>query len=213
LSLTVLALFAPYASRAAPITVTFSGTIDSHTGTWTETAFQIGDSFSGELVYESTTPGNPFATEFGGIPPERMPYPGAILSFTATSRGETFTSAGETQNGILVDNNLDARDNVFVVLTSSEDPSQLYLDLRSTDTSLFSSQALPNPFPDLEDFDNSAFFRLGLEGPWGGLVFAQGDLDSLVTIPEPSTALLLAFGLTALAAGRHRRAASRAGAR
>lgn len=184
-------------AHAAPITVNFSGTIDSQFGdSWVEVGFNIGDTFTGQYTFESTTLGNQSVTNFGGVPPERMPYPGAILSFTATSNGNTLTSSGDQQNGILIDDNLYGKDNYFVVLSSNLG-TELYIELRSTNTNLFASQDLPLSLPDISNFDNSAFFRVRTVGGTGGLAWAQGNLDSiqLASVPLPATLWLFLTGL------------------
>jgi hypothetical protein len=190
-------------ARAVPVSVTFEGTIGRHDVLpWPGPDFAIGQRFVGQYVFESTTPGNKSATEFGGIPPERTPYPGALLSFTATSGGTTLTSSGAIQNGILIDDNFERMDDYFVVLSSEE--SELYLDLRSTDTGLFTSQALPLTLPPASAFDKYAFFRVRI-GPGS---YAQGDIDRIEVVPEP-----VALGMIFLAAApllrRARRRVSR----
>jgi hypothetical protein len=181
----VMVLAGSARTYSAPIAVTFDGTISSHFGdTWIQPGFAIGEHFVGQYVFESTTPGDPNATQFGGIPPGRTPYPGALLSFTATSRGLTLTSSGAIQNGILVDDNVANNDSYFVILNSSD--SELYLDLRSSNLNLFTSQALPTVLPTVANFDVSAFFRIRTMGETGGFAWAQGNLDHIAVLPEPS---------------------------
>ncbi len=183
------------AAHADPIGVTIEGTISTHFGdTWIQPGFSAGSHFVGHYIFESTTPGNKFATNFGGIPPQRTPYPGALLSFTATSVANTLTSSGSTQNGILIDDNLNNRDDYFVVLSSPE--SELYIDLRSSNAGLFTSQSLPLTVPPVTSFNVSAFFRIATLGASGGFAYAQGNLDSIVVtpVPEPSTWVLLGGG-------------------
>jgi hypothetical protein len=184
---------------ADPITVIFEGTITTQLGnTWTQPGFAVGQRFVGVYVFESTTPGNPSATNFGGIPPDRMPYPGTLLSFTVTSGGNTLTSSGSLQNGILVDWGL--IDSYLVILNSFE--SELYIDLRSSNQSLFTSPALPTSLPPVAAFDQSAFFRARTIGGEGGFAWAQGNIDRITVVPEPGTLVLLGSGGFGLGAAR-----------
>ena len=184
-------LLLPNAISAEQITVTFSGVIDNHVLglPWTEQGFNIGDAFWGQYVFESTTIGDQATNDFGGVPPERMPYPGAVLSFYATSQGNTVTSTGDIQNGILVDDNVYGRDSYFVVLSSQT--SELYIDMRSTNKNLFSNPGLPTTLPDVSNFDDSAFFRVGIGGS-----YAQGNLNTIqiAVVPEPISSILFIVG-------------------
>ncbi|MCP4569922.1 MAG: hypothetical protein GY841_20270 [FCB group bacterium] len=182
---------------ATPITVSFNGTIDSQWGgSMSEAGFNIGDAFTGQYTFESTTVGDPSVTNFGGVPPERMIYPNAILSFTATSLGNTLTSSGNQQNGILIDDNLYNRDDYFVVLSDNWGP-EMYIDLRSSNTNLFNLQDLPSTLPHISHFDEYAFFRVRIIGDNGNLIYAQGNLDSIQvsSVPLPATLWILASGL------------------
>jgi hypothetical protein len=109
-----------------------------------------------------------------------MLYPGALTSFTATSGGNTLTSSGSGCNGILIDNDLYGKDDYFVILDSQT--SEVYLDLRSNDLSLFPSTALPSSLPALSSFPG-AFFRVRTMGAGGGYAYAQGRLDSFSVGP------------------------------
>lgn len=180
---------------AVPITVNFSGTIGSHINVWKQSGFNIGDRFTGQYVFESTTNGDRSITNIGGIPTQRMPYPDTILSFTVTSQGNTLTSTGDLQNFIGVDDDLYGRDQYFVVLSSIE--SELYIDLRSSNTNLFTSQDLPLTIPDVSNFDYSAFFRVRVGGR-----YASGTIESIqvasASVPAPPVAWLFGFAVVAL---------------
>ena len=81
----------------------------------------------------------------------------------------------------------------------------IQLALTSTNTSLYSSDALPAGVPDLSQFDFSPSFSLSFFDLAGN----SGHLDATVTsireVPEPGTMTLFGLAVPAMAVRRHKR--------
>jgi len=77
--------------------------------------------------------------------------------------------------------------------------------LGSTDTSIFSSDALPAAQPSNPAGDFDAINQFTVTGDVGGNTFqVLATITGVVSAPEPSTGALLGLGLVALAAARRR---------
>jgi hypothetical protein len=182
---------------AFPITIDFDGYI--YPGT--DPALyknEMGEYYFGQYTFESTTSGSQSVTNFGFLPKWRMVYPGAILSFWVNIDGNLYTCDGNGQNGIIIDHGNGTSDDYFVILTSGSGYEQLYIDLRSSNTDLFSKLDLPLLLPDISNFDRSTFFRLMFDGInyWGTLNGEPYPVHPVTPVPIPSTFLLLFTGLS-----------------
>jgi hypothetical protein len=197
---------------AAPVVVTFAGTLSEATDPAGQLGVAVGSNFSGSFTYESTTP---------PVDPSTGVYPGALIAGTIVVDGNVFTFDLAEANEIGVGDNVP----LFGLLVdafrvqASLTPAFGYDDLffvfslfdatlDGTNPDALDSMALPTAF-DLADFppfgivDQFVITLSGLHLPEERLRLA-GDLSALnavleepgaTPVPEPSTAALILVSL------------------
>lgn len=196
---------------AAPVVVTFAGTLSEATDPAGQLGVAAGSNFSGSFTYESTTP----------VDPSTGDYLGALTAGTITVDGNVFTFDLAGTNQIEVAN--DAPLNTLLLdvfqVEASLSPAFGYDDLLfvfsladatldGTNPDALDSTTLPTAF-DATDFppfalvDQFVITLAGLHPPEERLRLA-GDLSSLnavidepgaTPVPEPSTAALILVSL------------------
>ena len=209
-------LFSAGLAHSAPITLGFTGTIDS---TFFDPSdpfggtIGFGTAFAGTYTFESTTP--------DAIPDSSVgSYSnfGAPFGMTVDIGGNLF-GANEFLN-IGVADDIGAGVDQYTVLAQEGTPfvtpsflsMQIFLE-DSTGTALM-SDLLPLSALDVNDFDSGSFFLDGTVATAGGLFQfqLQGTIDELssVSIPSPSPLVLLGAGwLSWWATARSRRRTKR----
>lgn len=190
--LAIFVAFGASPAQAVPVTFNFSGTLSASDAVLGLTA---GQPITGSYTFESATQDtNPF--NFLGN------YLNAIQSGSINVGAYT----GNITGGSISVANTTSIDNYTLLAQVNGAP--LASGFQLTSLSLFmlgqfpsSGDALPTSAGDLSGFP-TVFFSLMFSNstlPGGGLRFPQLELTNISSIPEPSTFLLLGFGLFLLA--------------
>jgi hypothetical protein len=197
----VIASAAPVAV-AVPITFSFTGIV-TNVDSPLAVEFSLGESVVGSYTFESTTadidPGDPTTGH----------YDNAITAFTATFGGDYTVTQG-LDNDIFVADGLPGNDVYSLFLTNPTAPTvaglslgALSIGLIDTDSSVFSSDALPLTPPNLSDFEIDSSGTIYLGSPNQTMDF---QLTSLTLVPEPTTLALATLGLVGIGYRRRKRA-------
>jgi len=184
-------LVAPVATMAASITFNFTGVVTA-VDSLLASEFSVSESVVGSYTFESTTPdSDPDPTQ--GI------YDNAVTAFTATFGGDYTVTQG-SDNDISVLDGLPGNDAYSVFLANPTAPTvaglnvvALFLGLIDTDSTVFTSDALPLLPPSFSEFEDFTSGTIFLDDPNNRSVNFQ--LTSLTIIPEPSTFVLATLGL------------------
>ena len=185
-------------AAAAPITVSFTGTITFVPMQISSGPFESGDAISGSFQLEAATPDlDPAPTE--------GEYQGAVSNLSFTFGGYSGTGTGENQLHMR-DGAGNVVDNFFVQSDFSGadvagfPPFHFLFDLGDAENTIFSSDAIPTSL-DLADFEVRNLI-LGFED--GSSIYNVNGTITSVTYAVPEPALLGLAGLV-LAAARARR--------
>ena len=219
-----LAAFTP--ARSAPILIGFGGVIGASAGDPPGGSVSDGTPFTGTLAYDSSAPNSdPGVPQIFGLylfdsPPSGLRVSVAGSSYETDPGAVAFSieivplRCIDMVTGDEVPCNPSNPDLVFREDFDAVSESNVAIDGVDYSISLFQRLDIGDPPLDFGDFGQlpqSAEMlaaqlsgaTLTIEGP----VFTlSGTVTSAVAVPEPSTALLLASGLVAMAVGRRRRA-------
>lgn len=197
---------------AAPVTYFFGGTlnsVDSELGP----DLSIGTPFSGSFTFDSNSPDNDPSPLLG------IYSPGP--AFSVNINGILFSAAG-SGGSIQVDNDsifggsrFSANGGISGPALNNYLASNIYLDLRDSDGTVFGNDALPLGGFNLADFESArlilVFFQSSprnpllpdITRPIGSLTYISlTDSSHNSTVPEPDSKFLIILGLCALAGGR-----------
>ena len=216
-------LLAP--ARSAPILIGFDGVIGVSVGDPPGGSVSDGTPFTGTLAYDPSAPNSePDFPLFLGLYLFDLP-PSGLRVFVGGSSYRTDPSDVDFRIAIGPLRCIDVLGG-FEVPCNSFDPNQVFredfdavsesngaIDGVDYSISLFQRLDIGDPPFDLGDFgqlpqsakmlaSQLSGATLTIEGP---AFTISGTVTSAVAVPEPSTALLLASGLVALAVGRRRR--------
>lgn len=200
------------ASFATPVTYEYTGSVVGSSVPGADSEF-VGQDWTASLTFDDAAPaGSAGSRAF----PNPTSFLDGILSYVIVfTSGVSWSMIDDPGRILLVGNDLETRPRLtsdrFVAqasftdtpaaLSSFEAPS-LVLSLIDYDSTAFDQLALPSGALDVNDFEVAAGSLLFPSG--GGAV--QLDIESVTLVstpvPEPSTALLLGFGLMALARSR-----------
>ncbi len=217
-----LAAFTP--ARSAPILIGFDGVIDASAGDPPGGSVSDGTPFTGTLAYDSSAPNSePDVPTLLGLYLFDLPPSGLQVSVAGSSY--------ETDPGAVAFRIKIGPPGCFDVFTgfgvpcNSQDPNQVFredfdavsesnlaIDGVDYSISLFQRRDIGGPPFDLEDFGQLPQSAEMLASQLAGAQLAitgsgfsiSGTVTSAVAVPEPSTVLLLASGLVAIAVGRRR---------
>jgi hypothetical protein len=203
-----LALLAPTAVRAAPISLFFTGVIDSvfdPTGAL-DGSVASGTPFTGRYTFESTAPDDDSFARLGIYDSTGAPYGMSVeigsYSFWSNPVSGTVgieVSDSRPYDGYQVSTSID-------VLSSDPSLGLVSFGFQFDDLGfdpaergdVWSSDALPLGAPGLSQF-GPAFFTVGME-----IGTILGRVTSLTAVPEATTASLVAVGLAGIACSRRR---------
>ena len=203
--------------QAAPITFEVSGIVSFLDGSAALAnvfpSVALGQPISGRYTFEplapDTSPGDP--TE-GLYPVSGSPY-----GMTFSAGGVTFTSNAVSM--VIRNNAVGGIYDEYIAGFSTATPFSpanasppptasnnfaIQLALTSTNTSLYSSDALPAGAPDLAQFDFRPSFSLSFFDVAGNFGNVEATLTSIREVPEPGTMTLLGLALPAIAVRRRR---------
>jgi len=191
-----LAALLPAAAIAGTVTIDFSGTIysvDYSVGALLST-ISVGDHYTAEIQYDSTTPGFPFSTEMLYNPTNGSGY---FSSFTADINGHIFQSSANYYGQYPIQTTVYQFDELRPIIPAFVNLDNTGTDILELDLGGGShSLALPTTLS-LSDYTFKDF-RVGYF-PNSGFLDIHGSVDQLSTsfseAPEPSTIPLIAGGL------------------
>jgi len=207
----IVVLCACSATRAAPITYSFSGSLDRQSvASGTVPHAQGGLNFSGTFFYDPDLPTSTLKNQSNASGQSIANYeegaagitPGTHFGMTVTVGGETFTTTHNTQWDQLTVSSGKSLFNLsaaFVLFTGpSGDRVSLSIGFTSPDTQVHSSVAPP---PNLDGFTLAGF---GLtRDRWGQSgQLSSFQLASPVAVPEPASLLVYALGCIGFAVTR-----------
>jgi hypothetical protein len=184
---------------ASPVTVDFSGTVtqvnfdpdDPYGGT-----ISFGTSLNGSFTFDSTAADAIADPSTGSYSMAGPPY-----EFSMDIGGNIFNVSDSLSIGIL--NGFVDQYTIYAQTSSGELTMELFLE--DEDGSVFSDDSLPGLLPDLNLFETRDFhlIRTVIDPDTGG-ISQQDQIDGIiapaapVTVPEPSTMILLLPGIGGL---------------
>ena len=203
--------------QAAPITFEVSALVSSLQGPAALAnvfpSVALGQSVTGKYTFD------PFAADASPADPTEGLYPvaGSSYGMTFSAGGVTFTS-----NAMVMVIRNDAVGGIYdeyIAFFSTATPFSpanasppstastnfsIQLALTSTNTSLYSSDALPSGVPNLSDFDFRPDFSLSFFDLAGNFGVVEATATSVREVPEPGTMTLLGLGIPAIAVRRYK---------
>lgn len=185
--------------RAELVRYELTGTIDSISTGSSFGSFDVGDSFTFIIEYETTTPPSSGSTASNT-------FFDAVKSYTFELGGGGYTSSGTNAN--IFQRNFSSLDNfnVFDVSLDSHNGEAFtrtgdFFQLRDgTGSAIPDASQLVNPLPGISNWDDSPIF----------LEFGSTEIDGTITainsaaIPEPSAVGLIFMGIAGLFCTRRR---------
>jgi PEP-CTERM motif len=189
-------------AEASVVTINFTGTITVINDPGFISGSNVGDSFSGTLVYDTSAPiavpgANP--AEYDYLSTSTPPY-ASPLGLTFTVGSHTFDPHYPGAMQIHVQDDLTSLPypTAFVAVASTQvgtGASLAVFGLADSTGTALSSTALPTSL-DFSKFDASEF---QLTNPQGGKDIFDGTING-VAVPEPASATLLGIGALAMGA-------------
>ncbi len=194
----ICTLLFPSGSQATIITFLFDAEVTAIGQVNSFGGVLIGDTFSGSYTFDSTVTGT------GAPGTKKYDFTGGSLGLTAQVGTESVVL---TDYFIQIQNNISGPPTDVYQVEGATGPAQSDTFFRfvlfDTSGSVFSDESLPLTPPPLASF-NGENNEVRKQFPTTTNPLTIFTITSLTLIPEPSTALLLASGLAALAVGRRR---------
>lgn len=213
-SVLVLGTFSSQTANAVPITFSFTGTVTAQSGIFAGQGSVVTGTYSYDMDQVSVGP-IPNGDRFARTTPlvqgsgwSIVVTNGSVTRSSATGLAGDFETCCriditlEDSSGIgrfLIRDAGDAQSNQSIAEISFLDTVTPFGAIQALTGSESPNGSLPTNAPDLSLFENSS----GFYSTWDGFSFAgsvQFSINSVTLVPEPSTALLLGFGLVGLAA-------------
>jgi hypothetical protein len=169
--------------------------------------FSVGQAYTATFVFDDSVADTDASPAVGR-------YPLSLVSYTIDVGG-VYTSSHASPSGLVILGN-DGSSDAFFVLTDAGDavsgiPFQDTVFILSGPAgSVFSSDAFPTSLA-LESFAGGGIWQLQWSNGSQDPLAVSGPLTSFTPVPEPSTGLLVAAGLVALASRARRRSLRSAG--
>ncbi|MGH0030820.1 MAG: PEP-CTERM sorting domain-containing protein [Myxococcota bacterium] len=208
-------LLCPLAGSAAPVAYDFTATVDTIVdpgGVLAGSGLLVGGNFDGFYTVESTTldiDPDPTAGQYDGALLTTTLQLGAFTMVLDPGSGSTnrfWVVDGFDYGGTPIDGYAPVVIGADGTLGASVlSAGQLQVYLGSTDTTILPSDAMPASMPARPIGDWDQLTTVTVTGDVGGDTFQIGATVSgfpTLPVPEPSTGVILAAGLAALAVGR-----------
>jgi MYXO-CTERM domain-containing protein len=188
---------------AVPLLLSFTGTIES-VDPALAAEFSVGESVSGSIRYEPTTPDSEATSLHGRYEAiERSTF--RFGSHTATGSEGTIALSNQNSARPILSLPLEDRFDALTRVTGASfggfAPFGVWLIMQDTSMTAFVSDSLPTEL-DLADFDSALvhfFFDPGSQG-----LTATISTISVTPAPEPAVGAMVLAGLVALGLGRRR---------
>jgi hypothetical protein len=196
-------LAGPISANAVPITFGFHGSITS-VGSNVSSAFAVDQRVSGFYTFESDTVGQSFAPG-GVIDPTITYYPSALSAFEVTLGAYRVRLGSGEQRIFVMDNDAGVRDRYIVEMFAPNSAQVnglpaygLFLQFQDNSATAFDNGALPLSPIDLSRFSFSDGVLDFVSGGTDLQNRVQFRVNSITSVPEPSSLSLLGLGVLAI---------------